>query len=121
MAFGDDDVSWADDVGVLVTRDSEITPDDLAELMYDAFFCPSDDCEADSYDTQKDDYHQAAFARALELLASAEEAMLSNVRTAVHRWVLPYLPRGRNATIRIGGDKPIEIEVEAADRENATT
>ena len=121
VAFGDDDVSWADDVGVLVTRDSEITPDDLAELMYDAFFCPSDDCEADSYDTQKDDYHQAAFARALELLASAEEAMLSNVRTAVQRWVLPYLPRGRNATIRIGGDKPIEIEVEAADRENATT
>ncbi len=121
VAFGDDDVSWADDVGVLVTRDSDITPDELAELMYDAFFTFSDDCESDSYDTQKDDYHQAAFARALELLASAEEAMLSNLRTAVHRWVLPHLPRGRNVTIRIDAKKPIEIEVEAADSENATT
>ena len=89
--------------------------------MYDAFFRPSDDCEADSYDTQQEDYRQASFARALELLASAEEAMLSNLRTAVHRWILPHLPRGRNATIRIGSDKPVEIEVEAADSGNAAT
>ena len=121
VAFGDDDVSCANDVGVLVTRDSDITPDDLAELMYDAFFLPSDDCEADSYDTQQEDYRQATFARALELLASAEEAMLSNLRTAIHRWILPHLPRGRNATIRIGADKPIEIEVEAAEGGNPTT
>ena len=111
VAFGDDDDSWAEELGVLVTGDSGITPDELAELMYDAFFSPSDDCEADSYETQQDNYRQAAFARALELLASAEEAMLSNLRTAVHRWVLPHLPRGRNATIRIAADKPIDIEV----------
>ena len=120
VAFGDDDVSWAEDVSVLVARDSDITPDELADLMYDAFFSPSDDCEADSYETQQDDYHQAALAKALELLASVEEAMVSNVRTAVHRWVLPHLPRGRDATLRIHGSKPIEIEIVPGERDDGT-
>ncbi len=120
VAFGDDEVSWPEDVGVLITEKSNITPDELADLMYDAYFYPSEDCEADSYETQQDDYRQAAQSKALELLASAEEAMVSNVRTAVQRWVLPHLRRGRDATIRIHGDKPIEITIEPAESENAT-
>ncbi len=120
VAFGDDDVSWADDVGVLVTEKSDISPDELAELMYDAYFSPSDDCEADSYETQQDDYRQAAQSKALELLASAEEAMLSNVRTAVYRSILQHLPRDRDTIIRIRRDKPIEITIEPAETENDT-
>ena len=118
VAFPDDDIGWADDLSVLVTAGSDITPNDLAELMHDAFFCPSDDCEADSYETQRDDYRQAVFAKALELLASAQEAMLSNVLNAVHRWVVPHLPRERDATIRIHADKPIEVTIEPAGSEN---
>jgi len=120
VAFPDDDVGWAEDVSMLVAAGSDITPDDLAELLYDAFFSPSDNCEADSYETQQDDYRQAAFAKALELLASAEEAMLSNVRTAVHRWIRPHLPEGRDATIHIHADKPIEVTIEPARSENAS-
>ena len=120
VAFGDDEVSWPDDVGVLVTDKSDITPDELADLMYDAYFYPSDDGEADSYETQQDDYRQAAQSKALELLASAEEATLSNVRTAVHRWILQHLPRGSAAIIRIRRDKPIEITIEPAETENDT-
>ncbi len=120
VAFGDDEVSWPDDVGVLVTEKSDITPDELADLMYDAYFSPSDDCEADSYETQQDDYRQAAQSKALELLASAEEAMLSNVRTAVYRSILQHLPRDRDTIIRIPRGKPIEVTIEPADTENDT-
>lgn len=120
VAFPDDDIGWAGDLSMLVTAGSDIAPDGLAELIYDAFFSPSDDCEADSYETQRDEYRQAAFSKALELLTSAEEAMLSNVRTAVHRWVLPHLPRGRDATIRVHTDKPVEVTIERAERGNAT-
>ncbi len=105
---------------MLVTEKSDITPDELADLMYDAYFSPSDDCEADSYETQQDDYRQAAQSKALELLASAEEAMLSNVRTAVYRSILQHLPRDRDTIIRIHRDKPIEITIEPAETENDT-
>ena len=121
VAFGDDDTSWAEDVSVLVTGNSKITPDELADLIGDAFFSASDDYEADSYETQQDDYRQAAVAKALELLASAEEAMLSNVRTAVYRWVVPHLPRGNDAIIRIRRDKPIEVSIEPIGDGNAKT
>ena len=114
VAFPDDDIGWAEDLRVLVTAGSGIKPENLGDLMYDAFFCPSDDCEADSYDTQRDDYRQASFAKALELLASAEEAVLSNVRTAVSRAVVPCMPPRSNATIRIHRDKPIEVTIEQA-------
>ena len=113
VAFPDDDIGWAEDVSVLVTAGSEITPDDLAELIYDACFSPSDDCEADSYETQQDNYRQAAFAKALELLASAEEAMLSNVRTAIHRWVAAVPAATTRGDDQASGvDKPIEVEIE---------
>lgn len=114
VAFPDDDSGWADDVGVLVTAKSGITPGELAELLYDACFSPSDDCEADSYETQQENYQQAAFGTALELLASAEEARLANVRSAVHRWIMPHLPSDRDTTIRIQRGKPIEVTIEPA-------
>jgi len=120
VAFPDDDIGWAEDLSVLVTAGSTITPGELADLMYDAFFTPSDHPEADSYETQVDDYRQAAFAKALEVLASAEEAMLSNLRTAVARWVAPYLPQGRDAIIHIRGDKPIEVTIEPDEGKDGT-
>ena len=113
IAFGNEYVSWPEELGLLVTRDSEITPDELAKLMCDAHFSPSEDCEADSYDTQRHDYRQAANATALGLLASAEEATLSNLRDAVHRWVLPHLRKSQCATIRIHAGKPVEITLDA--------
>ena len=112
VAFPNDDVGWVGDASVLVTADSEIAPEELADLLYNAFFTPSDDVEADSYDTQRDESRQAAFAEALRLLASAEEAMVSNVLTAMRRWVMPHLPRERDTTIRIRAGSPIEVTIE---------
>ena len=115
VAFGDADVGWVEDVSVLVTKNSNITPNELADLMNDAFFSPSDDIESDSYETQEENYLQASEAMALELLVSPREAMLSNLRTAIQRWCMPHLPRETTAIIRISTDRTIDISIERID------
>ena len=100
MAFGDDDDAWAEDISLLITTGSDITPYELAELMHDAYFSASDDAEADSYQTQSGWYRRAAESTALELLASAEEAMLANIRNAVHQGVVPCVSPACRADAR---------------------
>ena len=111
VAFGDDELAWAEDLGLLVTTGSDITPHELADLMHDACFSASDDCEADSYETQSNDYRQAAKSTALRLLVSAEEARLADLRNAVHQHVRPHVPLDHEMTIRIRGDETTQIEI----------
>ena len=58
VAFAKEDVSMPEAIDPLVTANSEIEPHELAELMYDAHFSPSDDAESDSYETQTEHFHQ---------------------------------------------------------------
>ena len=111
VAFGDEDPTWAEDLDLLVTTDSNILPHELAELMHDACFSPSDDAEADSYETQSNDYRQAAESTALRLLVSAQEARLADLRNAVHQHVTRCVPRDHEVTIRIRRDKATEIDI----------
>ena len=111
VAFGDDELTWAEDLDLLVARDSDIRPHELAELMHDACFSPSDDAEADSYETQSNDYRQAAESTALRLLVSAEEARLADLRNTVHQYIRPHIPRDHEMTIRVRGDEATEIEI----------
>ena len=111
VAFGDDDLTWAEDLDMLVTRDSNILPHELADLMHNACFSAGDDAEADSYETQSNDYRQAAESTALRLLVSAEEARLADLRNAVHQYVTPCVPRDHEVTIRIRRDRATEIDI----------
>ena len=111
VAFGDEDPTWAEDLDLLVATDSNIKPHELAELMHDACFSASDDAEADSYETQSDDYRQAAESTALRLLVSAEEARLADLRNAVHQYVTRCVPRDHEVTIRIRRDRATEIDI----------
>lgn len=112
VAFPEEE-PWPDEMSVLVTNDSTIIPAELASLMYNAFFCVSDDAEADSYETQEENYRQTVFAESLELLTSAEEAILSNVRTSMMRSVMPHLPRNATTIIRIEPGKEMSIQIDS--------
>ena len=101
VAFGDDGYAWAEDVSLLVTRDSKITPWELAELVHDAYFNPSEDGEADSYETQENQYRQSAESAAIKLLNSAEEAIITTIRNALLSEIIPCVPRGREVRIII--------------------
>ena len=52
LAFAGEAWSSVHDALPLVTADSDIAPEELARLLRAAFFSPSDDAEADSWETQ---------------------------------------------------------------------
>jgi len=94
-----------DATGPLVTADSAIQPHELAALLRYAFFSPSDDPDADSYDTQKTRFDDDAMHLALSLLASEEDARKHTIAEAVRREVLWALPLDRDVTITLTGGR----------------
>jgi hypothetical protein len=55
FAIMDDADSWNDPdcARIALTRTTSLGPEDLTDLIIDAVFSPSDDSDADSYDTQE--------------------------------------------------------------------
>ena len=96
---GDDAWGFGEDCHMLVTRDSTLTPTALTNLLVSAFFEPSDDRDADSFETQSRRFKEEASSWALEVLVSPDEALSTTVAAALKRvaWQL----RGRGAVARI--------------------
>ena len=85
MVFIEEDDSWEPDLRV--TPDSKLRVGELADLIFDSCFSPSDDIESDSYETQKQEYRDAARHMALSTLesndAADEQALLTNLERAM--------------------------------------
>ena len=93
-----------------VTPSTQITVDELSELMELAAFTAWEDRESDSWDTQHDEFMDEARAQATALLVSEDEGRLMRIRDYVR--ALPWLLKDHGAVIRVGpGDKEIEIEL----------
>ena len=103
-----------DDIGVQVTADSEITPTDLAEFLEAAYFSPSDDTDADSYETQRDAFRAQAEDLATRLLVSEEAANNAAILRAVNEHVVWLLPRNAETVIRIKG-REVELDTTRLD------
>ena len=74
LAFAGEAWDWLSDVRPLVTEESAIEPAELAGILRDAFFSPSDESDADSWETQRTRFEEEAMHLALSLLCSEEEA-----------------------------------------------
>ena len=84
VALGGHSSSWFpgnEEQHIVVTADAEISLSKLADLIMDSFFDPSDDYDADSYESQKERFSNDAYSWALELLVSTDEAIAAE---AVH-------------------------------------
>ena len=92
---GDD--SWGDpDCAVIaLTHGSELDPNDLTDLIIDAVFSPSDDSDADSYDTQETRFRHDAAVRAHAILEGDDAAILAGIRMAFADRVAWRIPHGR--------------------------
>jgi hypothetical protein len=86
----EDSFSW-EEITIYLKRGHKIGVDELANLLEASYFFPSDDGEADSYETQETDFQEFAHLRATEILLSSEEAFLENFRLRLNeiRWMLP--------------------------------
>ena len=111
LAFAGEGWSWVGDALPLVTATSAMDPCELAELMRAAFFSPSDDAGADSWERQRDVFDQEALHIAMRLLVSDDEARRSSIADAVARelfWLIPHergvdiAVRDRKVTVTLG-------------------
>ena len=101
VAFAGEAWSHLDDALPLVTADSAIQPHQLAVLLRNGFFSPSDDVEADSWETQRDRFDEEALHLATRLLLSDDEASRQSIAEAVRRELMWFVPDGRAVDIRI--------------------
>ena len=101
LVFAGEPWGWLGDAIPLVTAESGLQPHQLAELLRAGFFSPSDDADADSYETQRDRFDEEALHLATRLILSDEEACKTSIAEAVRRELLWLAPRGRTVDIRI--------------------
>ena len=101
---------WLQDVRPLVTADSDLTPEELARLLDAGFFSPSDDADADSWETQHTRFEEEALHMALKLLCSDDEARRQSIANAVWREILWLMPRGREVGITVR-DRKVSVEL----------
>ena len=101
VAFAGEAWSGLDDALPLVTEDSALQPHELAALLRAGFFSPSDDIEADSWETQRDRFDEDALHLATRILLSDDEACRQSLAEAVRRELMWFVPDDRAVDIRI--------------------
>ncbi len=101
LAFAAPPGAWASSSRPLVTADSRITPQALTDLIVDSYFSPSDDCSADSFDTQEQACITEARHLANKILLSREDALNDIIVNAITNHLLWRLPHDRTVTITI--------------------
>ena len=117
LAFAGDAWAWLSDVRPLVTAGSAIEPAELAGILRDAFFSPSDESDADSWETQRTRFEEEAMHLALSLLCSEDEARRRSIACAVRRELSWLIPRDRAVTITVrGGEVGVEFSAGEAAR-----
>ena len=119
LAFAGEAWSSLHDALPLVTADSDIAPEELARLLRAAFFSPSDDADADSWETQLTRFEEDALHMSLKLLCSVEEARQRTIADAVWREIFWLMPRGRTVTIVVRGGK-VSVDIGPVCTEAAT-
>ena len=99
----------------LVTRDSEIEVLELRQLMMDAYFCPDDDHDSDSFDTQEYNLEQDYEKAAIRILRSQEEAARENIINAVRQHIIYEIPSGMSALIQVKRGEAVQVTLEKND------
>ena len=115
LVFKNDDEDYMDDVKPLVTRETDIQYRELANLMLNAFFCPSEDYDSDSYDTQEMIQKEAYERTAMEMLESRDDAIIAAIAKAIQRHIRYEIPTDAVVTIRIKWSEPSQITLEYED------
>ena len=101
VGFAGEAWSGLDDALPLVTADSALQPHELAALLRAGFFSPSDDVEADSYETQRDRFDEEALHLATRLLLSDDDACRQSIAEAVRHELMWLVPGDRAVDILI--------------------
>lgn len=101
FAIQESDDSWGDpdNARIALTQSSQLCPDDLTDLIIDAVFSPSDDSDADSYDTQETGFRHDAAVRAHAILEGEDAAIIAGIRMAFADRIAWRIPHGRTLSL----------------------
>lgn len=113
----DDDYGGLDQTVVLLAPDAALSPSDLADLIEKSCFDPSEDSDADSWETQHREFQRGARYIATDLLLGEDEAVAERIRDAIREHICWLLPKGRPVEIRANGfdfDLAFDADDEAA-------
>ena len=99
LAFAGEAWSHLDEAQPLVCKNSTIDPRELADLLCDAFYSPSDAAEADSWQRQRTVFEQDSLHLAMRMLVSDDEARRLTIADVVSRELRWLLPRDRDIHI----------------------
>ena len=102
---------WPDNLEILITKTSRITPEGVAELIHDAYFVYSELSE-DGSETQLDEHWNAAYSRADKLLLKADEATISEITRVAETHLQSLIPDDANVNIRLKRGLAPEVELE---------
>ena len=88
----------------VIVSAGDIGAEDLAELLRQAFFCPLDDSDVDSYATQLRSFEIEALRLAVQHVASADEATRAVIARAVWQEIHWLMPKDRHVNIAVRGN-----------------
>ncbi|MEO0566518.1 MAG: hypothetical protein AAF066_02220 [Pseudomonadota bacterium] len=98
----------------------QLEPDDLSQLIYNSWYSPSDDAEAESYQTQSINYEIASDAKAVGVLKGADAALTAFIQGHAYHHLAWTCPRNRRVRIDFEGyDVNVSLDPPALD-EHAT-
>ena len=118
LAFAGEAWNWVAEALPLVTADSTLEPDRLAELLRLGFFSAADDSDADSRETQATRFDEEALHIATRLLCSEDSALEISIAETVRRelfWLVPH-----NRTVEISITRP-DVRVTLGDPAETAT
>ena len=101
LAFAGEAWSWVGDAMPLAALGSDLDPRALAQLLRAAFFSPSDDADADSWERQREVFDQEALHIATRLLVSDDAARRASIADAVARELFRLIPHDRGVDIAV--------------------
>ncbi len=103
------DYGSLDEMEILVTKQSAITPSELTTFLVDALFSPSDDADAGSYEQQEEWFSDQAEDLSIALLETEHAADLNAIVRVVERDLVWRVPREGAFLIRID-DRKVSVE-----------
>ena len=98
--------------GIVVTGDTTLGIEELAELIHDAVFEPGDDEHDDSIETQLEDSREDAHYTACKLLLDDTAAETEKIRYAIQHRIAHLIPDGQ--TVRIvkhAGEVNVQMDI----------
>ena len=115
LAFAGEAWSSVHDALPLVTVDSGIAPEELAQLLRAAFFSPSDDADADSWETQLTRFEEDALHPAMSLRLDCRKWEIYRCCQHASRGSFPFIEKvfadSGYASEKVATDTVIAVEI----------